>query len=387
MAGHDIVFFFVAEAYQTYHSLGVAFELARRPGVTVSVVYNDPAVPRHLERVRRAVDGPPVPHRQVRLSPLVRLLRRFPRFGLSKGLVMRGNARALAGHDAVVAVENTTAALRRHGLAGPRLIYIPHGAGDREKSFVDRIAAFDLTLPSGPKNVGRMLAAGLIRPGGYALTGYIKAETAAALDRSAAPLFASARPTILYNPHGLATLRSWDRFALPLIEHVKRSGDWNLIVAPHVKLFSRRPRAERAAWEARGSERVLIDLGSDRSVDGSYTAAADIYVGDVSSQVYEFLATPRPCVFLNAHGVAWRGDPNYFNWTLGEVVDDPADLPAALARAAARHGEFRAAQAEVAAAALGEPEGAARRAADAILAFLDGCDPQAAIDAAEAARR
>src|SRR3546814_2965461 len=46
-----------------------------------------------------------------------------------------------------------------------------------------------------------------------------------------------------------------------------------------------------------------IDLGSERSIDMSYTGSADLYLGDVSSQVAEYLYRPRPCVFLNAQGV------------------------------------------------------------------------------------
>ncbi len=46
----------------------------------------------------------------------------------------------------------------------------------------------------------------------------------------------------------------------------------------------------------------------------SYTTAADIYLGDVSSQVYEFLYEPRPCLFLNSHEFAWKSDPNFAHW-------------------------------------------------------------------------
>ena len=90
----------------------------------------------------------------------------------------------------------------------------------------------------------------------------------------------------------------------------------------------------------------MIDLGSNRLFDMSYTSGADLYLGDVSSQVYEFLATPRPCLFLNAHEVDWAGDPDYLFWTLGDVIDDLADLPKALDQAAARHPRYIDAQRE-----------------------------------------
>src|SRR3546814_13919965 len=61
-------------------------------------------------------------------------------------------------------------------------------------------------------------------------------------------------------------------------------------------------------------------LGSERSIDMSYTGSADLYLGDVSSQVAEYLYRPRPCVFLNAQGVDWQEDPNYRFWSLGPVI-------------------------------------------------------------------
>ena len=73
--------------------------------------------------------------------------------------------------------------------------------------------------------------------------------------------------------------------------------------------------------------------------------AADIYLGDASSQVYEFLLHPRPCVFLDSHRTDWQGDPNFAHWHTGEVIGDPAELGPALARAEELHqSRYRAAQ-------------------------------------------
>jgi hypothetical protein len=69
----------------------------------------------------------------------------------------------------------------------------------------------------------------------------------------------------------------------------------------------------------------------------SYTDAADIYLGDVSSQVYEFLYRPRPCLFLNSHGIPWQGDPNFKHWTAGPVIDSPAQLAQGLRQAIDTH--------------------------------------------------
>lgn len=67
---------------------------------------------------------------------------------------------------------------------------------------------------------------------------------------------------------------------------------------------------------------IHIDLGSTASTDMAYTLGADIYLGDESSQVYEFLIEPRSCIFLNAHHVQWKNNPYYYHWNLGQVVDE-----------------------------------------------------------------
>jgi len=61
-----------------------------------------------------------------------------------------------------------------------------------------------------------------------------------------------------------------------------------------------------------------------------YTLNADIYLGDVSSQIYEFLIKPRLCVFLNSHHALWREDPNYQHWRCGPVLDKVSDLSSIL---------------------------------------------------------
>jgi hypothetical protein len=105
----------------------------------------------------------------------------------------------------------------------------------------------------------------------------------------------------------------------------------------------------------------------------TYLRAADIYLGDVSSQVYEFLLEPRPCIFLNAHGVSWRGDPSYLHWSLGRVVDRVAsDLGPALESAFASHPDHLPRQRELFRYTFHDEPGstAAERGADTILRYL-----------------
>ena len=116
---------------------------------------------------------------------------------------------------------------------------------------------------------------------------------------------------------------------------------------------------------------VHADLDSFAMVDGSYTAAADLYLGDTSSQVVEYMMRPRPCVFLNALGADWVGDPSYAMWGAGAVDDSLDALIPAIDAAPALHPGYRDFQTRFVETALGDVSGGApARAAHAVLAAL-----------------
>jgi hypothetical protein len=109
-----------------------------------------------------------------------------------------------------------------------------------------------------------------------------------------------------------------------------------------VVLFKRNQR-HRASLPKKYSSipNIHIDIGSMASSDMSYMMAADIYLGDVSSQVYEFLVEPRPCIFLNGHNVTWQRNPHYLHWNLGQVVNHvPTELKPALQSAFTAQEQF-----------------------------------------------
>jgi len=111
----------------------------------------------------------------------------------------------------------------------------------------------------------------------------------------------------------------------------------------------------------------------------SYAEAASVYIGDVSSQVYEFLRRPRPCVFLNLDRVAWRGNENYEHWKLGQIVESLDELEQALRRAREVQPQFEAAQRKAVARSIAPTDGrASQLQAEVILAFAEG---PAALDA------
>ncbi len=167
-----------------------------------------------------------------------------------------------------------------------------------------------------------------------------------------------------------------------ILEFFWRSPQYNLIFAPHVMLFRRRLQisvdrlgvawAPGIAGKYRNCPHMLIDPGSTASADMTYTLAADLYLGDVSSQICEFLVRPRPCLFLNAHRVGWQGDENYAAWTLGAVLEDVDALGTELARAFSSHADFLPAQQRYFAETFDlTAESSSVRAATAIAGYLD----------------
>jgi hypothetical protein len=368
-----IAFVFMAEPYQCYHGAAVAFAMARIPGVEVTIHYNDPDSVYHLDRIGAVYGAVPISYIRMKRSLVTAFFQKLKVFGFLKFTVYRANEAILERYDAVFSVEDTAYRLfeTRKREDRPAKIYMPHGAGDGIVGFSGRAKHFDLVILPGPKSVTRMLSLGYVRPDNHCEIGFVKLETADRLNRSHGAFFAVNRQTILYNSHKTRGLRSWDIFIEPMLAGLAESEDYNLIVAPHVKLFRRRSRRLRAKWEARSTSNAIIDTGSDRSVDMTYARAADIYVGDISSQVYEVLVEPKPCVFLNAYKVAWETNPSFAHWHLGDVITEPAQLMPAIRAAKARHPIYRERQIAMAAASLGDRSpGASDRAAQAVLEFL-----------------
>ncbi|WP_439568766.1 hypothetical protein [Sphingopyxis sp.] len=366
-----ILFLFIGEPHQIFHALPIAAEMAAA-GSDIEVAVASAGHLPVVEQVAAAYPG---------FAPRITLLGQR---GVSRWLreravirhprlpILLGALRFLRQFDAIVVPERTTTAIRHLLPRRTRLIFTPHGAGDRAITFDARDRHFHFALVAGEKSEQRMLDAGTIRPGHYAVNGYVKLDLMRRLQTSRARLFANDRPTVLYAPHFRRDLSSWDRFGRDIIAWFAAQDHYNLVVAPHIRLFAEASDTDRAAVEALAvPDKILIDLQSERLFDMSYTSGADIYLGDVSSQVYEFLATPRPCLFLNAHEAQWAGDPDYLFWTLGDVIDDLATLPAALERAPARHSRYADAQRERLAESIGgDPAGAAQRGAEAIARFL-----------------
>ena len=290
-------------------------------------------------------------------------------------MVLKNNLDFFRSLDVLVAPERHCMRLRtRVNLQGVRMIHARHGAGDRQGGFDDRSGAFDLTLLPGQKYVDRLQEIGALRANSYAVVGWPKFEVVRGLNPNPIRFFDNDNPVVVYNPHFDQSVSSWEKMGLQVLDFFVENPNYNLIFAPHVVLFKRRVRHRGYLPDKyRKVPYILIDTGSAASTDMTYMLNSDIYLGDVSSQVYEFLLELRPCIFLNAHHVEWQDDPNYLHFTLGQVVDNvEQELGPALERAFETHEQYLNEQQRTFAYTIftEADSTAAQRGADAIARFL-----------------
>jgi len=249
------------------------------------------------------------------------------------------------GLDVLVVAEKTSLVLKSlYGLDRLKMIHTRHGAGDRAIGFDSASARFDHVLCSGPLIRDRLVRDAGIEASRVSIVGYPKFDLLGARRNESTGVNPE---ETLYNPHCSPHLSSWFPHGLGVLDHFLSKPHRRLTVAPHVMLFERPftlsidklriKRPPRPALRHRQASHLSIDTGSEACTDMSYTRRAGVYLGDVSSQVYEFLLTPRPCVFLNSHRVKWQGDPNYAHWATGPVIERPEELERGLNAAVEDH--------------------------------------------------
>jgi hypothetical protein len=351
---HEIAFLAISQAHQFLHWLPAALRLSAEPGVKVTVLVST----RGGKDFIRSYD----PERRLRIEQLwTPSLRRHGLFTPPlRWPVLLMNARTIARYPVIVTTEITSSLLRQLPSFPSKLICLKHGAGDREGGYRSRHRLFDLTLVTGEKDKKRLIERGLVKEENCLVTGYGKFEL---IHPTTERLFTHDRLIALYNPHFDRHVGTWTHHGREVVKAMEEIADWNFIVAPHVKLRGGPAVGTKA-------NNILIDRGSIRSIDMTYTQAADVYIGDASSQVYEFIRTPRPCIFLNLDKIDWRSNPNYAHWLLGQVIENMDELPAALARAQELQPRFEGAQRKMSAASIEQSDVAAsERQAQAILEF------------------
>ncbi|MEY3634301.1 MAG: hypothetical protein RLZZ61_711 [Pseudomonadota bacterium] len=371
------------QTHQIAHSLPIALQMAKNGVADVTLAVTSTLVELEIRRLSgAALEGIKIAQLQTKSMVSQILVRALDNLvPARKLLVYRDNLDFFRQFDALVVSEKSSLILKtRYGLKDLKFIHTRHGAGDRAIGFNTESAQFDLILVSGEKIRDRLICDAGVPPEKIRITGYAKFDIIVPEQK---PLFpASDRRTILYNPHPSPHLSSWFKFGEEVLEQFYQSGRYNLIFAPHVMLFTRPwtvtidklsiAAAKRPNARYNDAPHMLMDLGSPACTDMTYTNAADLYLGDVSSQVYEFLHRPRPCLFLDAHDTQWQGNPNYRHWTTGPVKTDAKDIIRAVDAAFASQASYNDAQRAALADSFSVTNvPASARAASAIIDYLD----------------
>lgn len=373
------------QTHQIAHSLPIALAMAAsHPEVELCVATTNPAIESRARELAGPLLGTRIEHVRLRLQqPMTRAIGKLLNWLLpyDKVAIYGDNLEFFRSLDALIVSEKTSLLLRTHyHLDRLKLIHTRHGAGDRAIGFNAESALFDLVLVSGAKIRDRLIREAGVAPERIAIVGYPKFDWLPKV-RPRLPMQSNGRPTVLYNPHPSPHLSSWYKMGRDVLRFFRDSDRYNLIFAPHVMLFQRKcvvsidklrvDRPGRVPRSVQKCPHIHVDLGSSACTDMTYTEAADLYLGDVSSQVYEFLIRPRPCVFLNAHGVAYRDDPNYAHWRAGPVLARIEDIDAGLQQALHEQQRYEPVQRELFDYTFDlRAEPSAQRAARAIMALM-----------------
>lgn len=370
-----IGFLFLGHIHQVFHMASIAFELGRTGRAEVwlfTASCEGAALLRDIERrfpsaaARIETLRPSLPQRVV--TALKR--RPYPRWRH----IMRRYERRLLDFDVLVSPDFYSIRLIRQRRGGrPLFVRVFHGAGDRDYGPDERLLFFDQVLLPGKKLERRLEALDILPRGRYAIIGYPKLDVVGNHRKPLPSVFPSHRPTVLYTPHFDEDLSSWFEWGPDILEMFYRMDRYNVIFAPHIMLFAKRDPRRQIPARYFEAPHIHIDTGSPALVDMTYTNAADVYLGDVSSQVYEFVLRPRPCVFLNHHEVDWRDDPSFRFWHMGPVITSLPELERTFAAPPALVEGYQAAQRELVAETfdLDPRRSPGARGAEAILDLLE----------------
>jgi FtsZ-binding cell division protein ZapB len=226
--------------------------------------------------------------------------------------------------DAILTTSHATVKMNHKlKITKPKIIYQYHGCGDRKYSFSKELGKFDYLLLPGKYYEKRLVEEHVTTKERTSIVGYPKLDYPVDVNHFRKQLFNNNKPIILYVPHWDPNLTSYKIWGKQILEYFNHNDKYNLIFSPHIQLKHWKFKYKYdIRIDQYINQNLYVDFGSERSVDSSYIKLADLYLGDVSSLIYEWIAIqPRPCLFLNAHQVNWREDVDYRNWQYGPVVE------------------------------------------------------------------
>jgi glycosyltransferase involved in cell wall biosynthesis len=215
-------------------------------------------------------------------------------------------------------------------------VYLPHGLLNREFGSHPHIREYDLAIIPGARDLQEFQQRLGLLPQAV-IAGYSKLDYLHYHQLQPPALFREKKPVILYNPHFEPQFSSFFDQGRQLMEALAATGKYNLIFLPHPDLAGKHPREVQELKKL--PHTVVIDRPR---INLDYLAAADVYITDVSSSVFEWLYFDKPALFFNTKNVDWRQDRYYSSWILGRVARTIPEMLAAIEEALLPGDDFRA---------------------------------------------
>jgi len=329
-----IGFVFLDGIYLIPHFLSSAAELYNDPNVKVEILTNETENTYLFE----SLEAFGLPKTVVKKLPTY-LYKKIAykiqgRKKPSNQYIIKKNLKKLLDYDILVFTVFNNKRIQRVAKDKPKYVFLMHGAGDSPFPFQPEhknvIEEFSLVTTPGKKVADLFKKMGNFKDTKFEICGYQKLDFVRKM-RKEKKLFDNNKPIVLYNPHFVKELSSYFRFGIDILEYFYQQKDFNLIFAPHMNLFNKDSRHglpyDSIPQKYKEADNMIIDFGSVHSVDMTYTSNADIYLGDVSSQIYEFLLDrPKPAIFIDAHHITENENSFYKHFSLGKVIENIENL-------------------------------------------------------------
>ena len=348
---HKTGIFFFDNPHHIYHAASIAFELAKIPNQDVAIYCStninyetSVSLAKRYLGENFIIDFPNLSIELVLPSLFYRITRYFKKRPFpGRASVFNRHQDKFLSCDTLASPADAILKLKKQKkFLDKSFVYTHHGAGDREYGFMEWVDEFDLVFVSSHEIKARFEKLGIAISGEHEklkVIGYPKFDLC--LNNFIRPsLFNNTKPIVLYNPHFEKEFSSWFHWGHSIIDYFSRNSDFNLIVAPHINLADK--EKEKIKRYSAGKENIYVDvdINSSKLVDMTYTLSADIYLGDVSSQVYEFLVNEKPCLFLNPNNFQWKGDPNFQCWNYGDVLESFENFDELISSSIDRHSSY-----------------------------------------------
>ena len=335
-----IGFCFLAHQAHTRHQLPIAAQLSFFSGYKVELIVTTQTTLNDLNNLLQQYLGHNCTIRFITGTKIKTWLGRLKgRLYPNIRNVINSNKALFLGYDILVTPHaNLDAVFKLDKSRKIKYVCTFHGAGDGDIGFDIAFANYDLLLTSGTDVDERLRSEGVVHGKNTSvIIGYPKYDLVKTAHNR---LFNNDNTVFVYNPHYAKDLTSWDLFGQCVLGFFVNNPQYNLVFAPHIKVFDGHKPSELNKYLQ--CPNIIVDVNSNKLMDATYTKKADVYIGDVSSQVYEFLYFAlKPTIFLNAFNKKpWESNPSFQMWKTGLVVNEISLLPKAIISAQQSHVNF-----------------------------------------------